>query len=246
MFQRFIILAVLFSAAFHTTVVQAAKCSGGAFCNACTNCSSCGHCGKGGGTCSVCRPDLYRQSSYTPPRTYTPPRSYTPPRVYTPPTYSAPSVSREPAQPTRPRRVTVTVPGQFSGKVIGVSDGDTIKVLYQGRYPVTIRLYGIDTPESRQAFGTQAKLFTSQSTFGKTVTVYNKGGDRYGRTLGWVFVGKSCVNTELVRNGLAWWYRQYSPNEAKLRDLEVQARARRVGLWRDTNPVAPWQWRRSR
>lgn len=163
------------------------------------------------------------------------------PRTTTP-TYQAP-------QPVKPRRQRqsqrfVQVPAEFSGKVVGVSDGDTIIVLYQ-QTPVRIRLYGVDAPESRQAFGTQAKNFTSQSTFGKTATIYSKGSDRYGRVLGWVFIGKRCVNTELVRSGLAWWYRQYSPRKTKLRDLEVQARARRVGLWRAARPVAPWDFRQA-
>jgi endonuclease YncB( thermonuclease family) len=108
----------------------------------------------------------------------------------------------------------------------------------------TIRLYGIDTPEKAQAYGTRAKQFTSTLAFGKPVKVFSKGMDRYGRVLAWIFVGSTCVNAQLVSNGLAWWYRQYSPNEAKLAQLEAQARSARRGLWADAAPVAPWEYRR--
>jgi endonuclease YncB( thermonuclease family) len=109
-----------------------------------------------------------------------------------------------------------------------------------------IRLYGIDTPESKQAFGTKAKQFTSQLAFGKSVTIYSKGVDRYNRVLGWVFVGRTCVNAELVQNGLAWWYKQYSPKETKLQQLEQEARTAKRGVWADKMPVAPWDWRRNK
>jgi micrococcal nuclease len=57
---------------------------------------------------------------------------------------------------------------EFTGKVVGVSDGDTIKVMYLGRAE-RVRLYGIDCPEKGQAFGNRAKQFTSQMVFGKDV-----------------------------------------------------------------------------
>jgi micrococcal nuclease len=214
----------------------AARCSGGADCRACSNCSGCAHCGKRGGACSVCRPDLYQSTSSGSIN-----RSGRTNMHQNAPIRTRQTVPRKQRQSKR----FVQVPTQFSGKVAGVSDGDTLTVLY-GQMPVRIRLYGVDAPEKAQAFGQQSRNFTSQSTFGKTATIYSKGNDRYGRVLRRVFIGKTCINTELVRNGMAWWYRQYSPKEAKLRDLEVQARARRVGLWRDAQPVAPWDFRRAR
>ena len=65
----------------------------------------------------------------------------------------------------------------FTGRVVGVSDGDTITVLSQGK-PVRIRLHGIDCPEKRQAFGKRARQATSRLVFGKTVTVRDLGKDR--------------------------------------------------------------------
>lgn len=77
----------------------------------------------------------------------------------------------------------------LTGKVIGVTDGDTVKVLVN-RQTVKVRLEGIDTPESSQSFGNKSKEALSKMVFGKTVTVKKTGEDRYGRTLGIIMVGK--------------------------------------------------------
>ncbi len=87
----------------------------------------------------------------------------------------------------------------FTGRVVGVSDGDTITVLSKGK-PVRIRLHGIDCPEKRQAFGTRAKQFTSALVFGQTVTVHVMDQDRYWRTVGEVLLPKGRnLNHELVK-----------------------------------------------
>ena len=135
--------------------------------------------------------------------------------------------------------------GDFVGRVVGVSDGDTIEVMRAGR-AVRVRLQGVDSPESHQAYGTRAKQFTSDLVFGKTVAVQVHGTDQYGRILGEVILpdGRS-LNRELVRNGYAWWYRRYS-DDPVLRRLEEEARRERRGLWRDKNPIPPWEFRRER
>ena len=117
----------------------------------------------------------------------------------------------------------------FTGRVVGVSDGDTITVLHNGKGE-RIRLHGIDCPEKRQAFGNRAKQFTSKLVFGTTVTVQVVDRDRYGRTVGVVLLpdGRS-LNHELVRAGLAWWYRKYSDDQS-LGDLEAEAREAKRGL----------------
>jgi endonuclease YncB( thermonuclease family) len=66
----------------------------------------------------------------------------------------------------------------IQGRVVGISDGDTITVL-QNRTQYKIRLYGIDTPERSQDFGEKAKQFTSSLVFGKQVQVVKE--DRYGK-----------------------------------------------------------------
>jgi micrococcal nuclease len=131
---------------------------------------------------------------------------------------------------------------EFRGKVVGITDGDTIRVL-RGAEEVKIRLEGIDCPESRQAFGSRAKQATSDLAFGKIVTVQVKGKDRYERTLADIILpdGKN-LNRELVRLGMAWWYRKYSKDES-LGKLESEAREAKRGLWADNNPIPPWDWR---
>jgi endonuclease YncB( thermonuclease family) len=131
---------------------------------------------------------------------------------------------------------------EITGKVIAIKDGDTIEILVNNR-PVRIRLYGIDCPEKTQAFGQRAKQFTSDLVFGKVVYVKIKDTDRYGRSVGEVFLSNgSTLNYELVKAGLAWWYRQYS-NDPLLGKYEKDARNRKLGLWADLNPVAPWDFR---
>jgi endonuclease YncB( thermonuclease family) len=131
----------------------------------------------------------------------------------------------------------------FVGKVIGVSDGDTITVLHNGA-PEKIRLFGIDAPEKQQPFGDVAKRYASTRAFGKVVGVRVIGLDRYKRSVGVVTLpDRTILNVEMVRVGLAWWYREYAPREKLLEGFERQARAARVGLWRDAAPVEPWNWR---
>jgi len=128
--------------------------------------------------------------------------------------------------------------------VVGVADGDTIKVMHNGKAE-KIRLHGIDCPEKAQPYGTKAKQFTSAMVFGKAVTVQVRGFDKYGRTIGDVLLpdGRN-LNRELVAAGLAWWYRQYAPQDDTLRKLEDSARREKRGLWADPNPVRPWEWRK--
>lgn len=132
----------------------------------------------------------------------------------------------------------------FTGKVTGIKDGDTFEVLYDGQ-PEKVRLAEIDCPEKSQPFGNNAKQYASQLCFGKMVTVTSSGKrDRYGRVVGTITTADGLnVNEALIKAGLAWHYKDYSDNEA-LGLLQQEAKAQRVGLWQDKNPVAPWNWRK--
>ena len=133
----------------------------------------------------------------------------------------------------------------FQGKVVGVTDGDTISVMRDGKAE-KVRLAYIDCPEKRQAFGQKAKQFTSDMVFGKTVIIKIESKDRYGRTIGEVLLENGDnLNQELLRAGLAWHYRKYSQVHF-LSNLEEEARSEHRGLWVDPNPVAPWEFRRPR
>ena len=126
---------------------------------------------------------------------------------------------------------------EFSGNVIGVTDGDTIKVLVN-KETVKVRLEGIDAPETGQSFGTKSKEALDKLVAGKTVTIRKTGTDKYGRTLGVVVVDGVEANAKLVEDGWAWHYKKYS-DEKRLADLEVVARTAKRGLWSDANPLPP-------
>lgn len=132
----------------------------------------------------------------------------------------------------------------FIGKVVGVSDGDTITVLHD-LTPEKIRLNGIDCPEKKQDFGQRAKQFTSALVFAKQVKVTYQKRERYGRILGNVSIQGKDLSEELVRAGMAWHYRQYS-KDAHLQELEDEAFEARRGLWSMPDPTPPWQFRKER
>jgi endonuclease YncB( thermonuclease family) len=134
----------------------------------------------------------------------------------------------------------------FAGRVVSVLDGDSIEVIRGGR-TARIRVFGIDCPERGQPYGMRAKEFTSRFAFGITVTIIPKGADHYGRTIAEVLLpdGRS-LGMELVRAGLAWWYRHYGPGDREMERLEREARRTKRGLWRDPRPIPPWGWRHSK
>jgi endonuclease YncB( thermonuclease family) len=136
----------------------------------------------------------------------------------------------------------------ITGRVVGVSDGDTITVLDEGNQQHKIRLDGIDAPESRQAFGTRSKQSLSDLVYGKTVTVTSSKTDRYGRTVGNVVIDGQDAGLIQVERGMAWFYRQYAGDLSRDRALdyeraESQARAEKRGLWVERAPVEPWEYR---
>ncbi|MEO7482303.1 MAG: thermonuclease family protein [Ferruginibacter sp.] len=130
-------------------------------------------------------------------------------------------------------------------KVIAVKDGDTIEILYEGK-PMRIRMAHIDCPElgKSQPFGRAAKTFTSAMCYGQQVTIFNEGVfDRYKRLIA-VVINKAGlnVNKELMKAGLAWHFLRYS-SDTTYAQLEKLARQKKMGLWKDENPIPPWKWR---
>ena len=140
---------------------------------------------------------------------------------------------------------------QIRGRVVGVSDGDTITVLDGQNVQYRVRLLGIDAPEKNQPFGKVAKQVLSDRIFNREVVVYTKGLDRYKRTLGKIVLNGLDQNLALIREGVAWHYAQYSKSQfpgdpATYAEAERTARRNRIGLWRESNPTPPWDWRKSR
>lgn len=139
-----------------------------------------------------------------------------------------------------------TLAAEFSGRVVGVIDGDDVVVLHNG-LKEDVRLNGIDCPEKGQAYGERAKEFTTGLALRKVVRVLVQGSDAFGRTLGEVVLPDGRVlNHELVKAGLAWWFRQYAPENAEVARLEKEAREAKRGLWRDSKPLPPWVFRKIR
>jgi len=132
----------------------------------------------------------------------------------------------------------------WEGKVVRVVDGDTIIVTHHGKR-VRVRLYGIDTPESTQWYGQNAKQFTSSQVLGKKVSIEPLAIDRYGRTVALVSVGNLVVNELLVQHGYAWVYGRYckKPFRSKWKRLEKRARREKRGLWMNPNVIPPWRYR---
>lgn len=130
---------------------------------------------------------------------------------------------------------------EFSGKVIGVTDGDTIKVLVD-KMSRTVRLEGIDAPEAKQSFGTKSKQALSKLVAGKNVRVLVTGTDKYKRTLGKVEIDGVDVNSQMIEDGWAWHCTKYN-SEKRLSKLEENARNAKRGLWAEENPLPPWEFR---
>ncbi|BFR47456.1 thermonuclease family protein [Nitratidesulfovibrio sp. HK-II] len=137
----------------------------------------------------------------------------------------------------------------WTGKVIGISDGDTVTVLDADMATVKVRLYGVDCPESSQPFGTRAKQYTSSVVYGKMVTVEDMDIDRYGRVVGVVeTVDGTSLNRALVINGMAWVYDRYCRAVwcAEWKQDEMRAKSARAGLWSEPAPMPPWEFRRAK
>ena len=135
---------------------------------------------------------------------------------------------------------------QLVGKVIKVTDGDTVNVLTSDNEIHKIRLSGIDAPEKKQAFGNRSKLALAELIDGKTVSVeYNKL-DRYQRVVGKITFNGQDVNLHQIKLGLAWHYKKYEKEQdvedrSIYANAEYQAQRDKVGLWYDANPIAPWR-----
>ena len=146
---------------------------------------------------------------------------------------------------------TASNAGSLAGHVVGIADGDTLTLLYATNTQHKIRLSGIDSPEKGQPFGQTCKKSLSDLAYDRVVAVASNKLDRFGRVIGKVLVNGQDVNLEQVRRGCGWHYKKYQ-NEQILDDrlsynaAEELARASRIGLWIDSEPMPPWDWRKAR
>ena len=132
----------------------------------------------------------------------------------------------------------------IQGKVVGVTDGDTLTVLTADKALAKVRLTEIDAPEKAQPFGQAAKQALSDTCYNKTAVLVSAGRDRYGRTMARVQCDGLDANAEQVRRGLAWVYDKYVKDRS-LYALQETAKHQKRGLWSDAKPIPPWEWRKA-
>ncbi len=130
----------------------------------------------------------------------------------------------------------------FSAKVIVVMDGDTVMVLRDGQ-KLKVRLANIDAPEKDQAFGQQSRDSLQELVGKKQVQIDSQAVDQYGRIVGLISVDRFNVNQEQVKRGMAWEYSHYHSDKTYI-GLQSEAQQARRGLWMQSSPQAPWQWRK--
>lgn len=129
-------------------------------------------------------------------------------------------------------------------KIVYVIDGDTVETSSGER----IRLANCDAPEDTrghiQPFGPEAKQFTWKYLGGQEVTLKAKGHDKYGRTIGDIYLPDGrYFNQMLIKAGLAWCYPQYSPDS--LFQDELRARTGKIGLWAFKS-ISPYNFRHNK
>lgn len=151
---------------------------------------------------------------------------------------------------------SLTFGAEFSAKVIAVMDGDTVLVQRKGG-TLKIRLAEIDAPEvghagmggmppdsqKAQPFGESSRRSLSGMVLGKKVNVISQAVDQYGRMVAHISVNNLDVNAEQIRRGMAWEYSHFHSNHALIA-LQEEARQAPRGLWAQSNPTPPWEWRK--
>ncbi|REC39991.1 thermonuclease family protein [Chryseobacterium sp. 5_R23647] len=132
---------------------------------------------------------------------------------------------------------------QTTAKVVRIKDGDTVVVLLNDNTEKTLRLAEVDCPESGQPFGKNAKQFTSDQIFGKTIEFVETDTDRYGRSVAKIYYDEEkYLSAEIIKAGMGWWYHQYSRN-TELGIFQEAAKNNRKGLWADINAISPYEFR---
>jgi micrococcal nuclease len=133
----------------------------------------------------------------------------------------------------------------LTAKVVGIKDGDTVVVLDSLNNQTTLRLAEVDCPEKNQPFGTKAKQFTSDQIYLKTIKYVVTDTDRYGRSIAMIYydTDNKYLSAEIIKAGMGWHYKRYSTSK-ELATFEDNAKKDKIGLWVDSSPVAPWEFRK--
>jgi micrococcal nuclease len=128
---------------------------------------------------------------------------------------------------------------------IAITDGDSLKGVYKNEL-IKIRLAEIDAPELRQAFGLDSKncLISLIQESNNEVFFKFKEKDRYDRHVGWIYSKNLDINLEMVKKGCAWVYDRYVKRKVLFKHQD-NARENNIGLWKNSEAIAPWKWRRA-
>lgn len=163
------------------------------------------------------------------------------------------------ASESQNRQGSATSGSFYLATVTRVADGDTLTVRNRDGATHKIRMHAIDAPELNQAGGEQSKRWLAQQVLNKDVKIVVNNTDRYKRQVAKVVLpqegcqqrlcaGETDVNLQAIEAGHAWWYRDFARSQSSedrvlYEAAEDQARNKRKGLWQQTAPLAPWQWR---
>ena len=153
----------------------------------------------------------------------------------------------------------------IQGKVVKVADGDTVTIIDDSGKKHRVRLAGIDAPEKDQSYGDVSTQSLVELVSGKAITIEYEKRDRYERIVGKLLVNPpgevfcmalDCVKKidaglEQIKAGLAWHYKYYQMEQSEkdrglYSEAEQEARIKKMGSWKDKDPMAPWEWRRKR
>ena len=139
---------------------------------------------------------------------------------------------------------------EFSARVIRVVDGDSVNVLrLPDKEELKLRLYGIDAPEWKQAYGKESKDALKELLGPNTeISVEVLDKDRYGRLICELHLDNKdiSVNEWMVSKGNAWHYVKYAPDDVNLQQAQDNAINNKLGLWTIIDPTPPWEYRKNK
>lgn len=137
---------------------------------------------------------------------------------------------------------SATAGSPFQASVVNVPDGDSLTVEIEGSER-KVRLIGVNAPEYDECYGEQSAAGLRDLVNGKQVTITTdvEATDQYGRLLGYVFVGETFVNEEIVWRGWSL-ARGYEPNTSRQESIDRAGRVAREqqrGMWAPDACLSP-------
>lgn len=130
----------------------------------------------------------------------------------------------------------------MNGYVVKVSDGDSFVMSSYGKR-VRVRMYGIDAPELKQSYGAESKKYLESLILHKKVKLKVLYEDKYKRKVAKVYCNGKQINLEMLETGNAWFYKYHARNEKAYRKAYEKAKQEKLGLWKQSNPQNPREFR---